>query len=151
MSLLHDHFFCNRLLNNEGALLAYSGYDDKNARVTAAIASNLWGSCVKNGNAAFNEDQLNFMLMDAEVMIIFSYFYSCKFFIFFFLNVNKIWTVVYLSLFFFFLNFIFDFRRVKLVLRELQVFCCVFMQTNLLGLVCWKQKVKLLQSTWKIL
>ncbi|KAG1659523.1 Ragulator complex protein LAMTOR2 [Nymphon striatum] len=55
-----------RLLNNEGALLAYSGYDDKNARVTAAIASTVWASCFKNGYAAFNEEQLKFILLDEE-------------------------------------------------------------------------------------
>jgi len=53
------------LLNNDGALLAFAGYDNKDARVTSAIASNIWAAYDKNARAA--NDPLQLIIIECDV------------------------------------------------------------------------------------
>jgi len=52
------------LLTKEGVLLAYSGYTENNACVTAAIASSIWSSYEKNGQECFHDDRLQWILIE---------------------------------------------------------------------------------------
>ena len=70
--------FSPRLLNMDGALLAFSGPADRDARVTSAISSNVWAAYsrlgvpasraqVPQGTPTAPEDKLNAILMDCDV------------------------------------------------------------------------------------
>ena len=58
-----------RLINQEGSLLSYAGSGDKDAKVTAAIASSIWAAYEKNGKMAFHSDELKMIFMNCEVSI----------------------------------------------------------------------------------
>lgn len=46
--------------------MAFSGYGDKDARVTAAIASNVWDVYVKHGRNTFRDDHLTHIILQCE-------------------------------------------------------------------------------------
>ena len=58
--------FCS-LLKSNGSLLAFAGSSDKEARVTAAIASSIWSAYHSNIKQSFHTESLNFVLMDCDV------------------------------------------------------------------------------------
>eukprot|EP00112_Aurelia_sp_Birch-Aquarium-sp1_P008568 Seg1947.7 transcript_id=Seg1947.7/GoldUCD/mRNA.D3Y31 product="Ragulator complex protein LAMTOR2" protein_id=Seg1947.7/GoldUCD/D3Y31 len=54
------------LLNQKGSLLAYAGSEDKDVKVTAAVASNIWAAYEKSGKLAFHNEGLRFMFLNCE-------------------------------------------------------------------------------------
>ena len=62
-------YLLNRLLNQKGSLLAYAGSEDKDVKVTAAVASNIWTAYEKSGKVAFHNEGLRFMFLNCEVRI----------------------------------------------------------------------------------
>ena len=54
------------LLKSNGSLLAFAGSGDKEARVTAAIASSIWTAYHSNIKQSFHTESLNFVLMDCD-------------------------------------------------------------------------------------
>ncbi|KAG8186705.1 hypothetical protein JTE90_015643 [Oedothorax gibbosus] len=54
------------LLNREGTLLAYAGYAGTDAKLIAAITSNIWMAYEKSGCSAFNSETLKFIIIDCE-------------------------------------------------------------------------------------
>jgi hypothetical protein len=70
-----NYFVIFSLLKSNGSLLAFAGSGDKEARVTAAIASSIWTAYYSNIKQSFHTESLNFVLMDCDVC--FHMYYSC--------------------------------------------------------------------------
>lgn len=61
--------YCFRLLNSDGNLLAFSGFQDRDARITSAIAASVWTIYEKHGHNSFRsnqEDRLQFLVINCE-------------------------------------------------------------------------------------
>lgn len=57
----------SRLLNSEGSLMAFAGKSDRKEHITAAVAANIWMSNEKSAKSAFQDETLQFIVMDCEV------------------------------------------------------------------------------------
>lgn len=53
-------------MNSDGALLAFSGFHNRDVRITSAIASNVWSAYEKHGHNSFREDPLQFLIINCE-------------------------------------------------------------------------------------
>jgi len=53
-------------LNSEGSPLAFISDSDRDARVYAAIASNIWSTFEKNGKNLMRDDNLKFLFVECE-------------------------------------------------------------------------------------
>lgn len=47
-------------------MLAFSGFHDRDARITSAIASNVWAAYEKHGHNSFREDRLQYLIINCE-------------------------------------------------------------------------------------
>ncbi|KAK9704634.1 hypothetical protein K7432_010078 [Basidiobolus ranarum] len=54
------------LLNSEGSLLAFAANSDREAKVYAAIASNVWSTYERCGKAIYENEELKLMLIECE-------------------------------------------------------------------------------------
>ena len=54
-------------MNSEGSPLAFISDSDRDARVYAAIASNIWSTFEKNGKNLMRDDNLKFLFVECEV------------------------------------------------------------------------------------
>lgn len=46
--------------------MAFSGFHNADARITSAIASNVWSAYEKHGHNSFREDPLHFLIINCE-------------------------------------------------------------------------------------
>ncbi|ESO00836.1 hypothetical protein HELRODRAFT_82549 [Helobdella robusta] len=61
-----DGVLCTLLLSGDGSLMAYTGYDSKNARDIAAIANNIWMHLSKNLKFTSDLDELDSVLINCQ-------------------------------------------------------------------------------------
>lgn len=102
-----------RILSNAGEVLAYSGKDEKKfVDVVSAITNNMWLVLQNSGEAALNEDYLDYVLIQCTVS--FSY--------------ANILVYIFNAT-----HSLFSFRKEKLLLEKWLNFCCVFVPKDSLA------------------